>query len=142
MDPVILEKHLVYIAECVRLLRERAHPGDIASDPVQFHFVVHVLQTAAQAAQDIASMIVSQRGLGEPRTNKELFQRLAQDGWISTEDAEAWRQIIAFRNIVVHRYLQVDAAIVRQIAERRTEDLMRFVRLVRARLLELDQARS
>jgi uncharacterized protein YutE (UPF0331/DUF86 family) len=58
MDRVLLEKHLVYVADCVRLLRERGHPDEIASDPVQFGFVVHVLQTAAQAAQDVASMIV------------------------------------------------------------------------------------
>ena len=138
MDRILLEKHLVYVADCVRLLRERAHPNEIASDPVQFHFVVHVLQTAAQAAQDIASMSVAHRGLGEPRTNKELFQRLEQDGWISAEDAEVWRQIIAFRNIVVHRYLQVDSTIVRNIAERRTEDLLRFVHRVRERLQELN----
>jgi uncharacterized protein YutE (UPF0331/DUF86 family) len=53
-----------------------------------------------------------------------------------------WRQIIAFRNIVVHRYLQVDSAVVRNIAERRTEDLLRFVRRVQERLHELDCERS
>lgn len=58
-------------------------------------------------------MIVSLRRLGEPRTNREIFRKLAQDGWITVTDGEAWWGIVSLRNIVVHRYLDVDPIIVR-----------------------------
>jgi uncharacterized protein YutE (UPF0331/DUF86 family) len=33
----------------------------------------------------VASHIVSDERLGEPETNRELFDRLAQHGWLSVE---------------------------------------------------------
>jgi uncharacterized protein YutE (UPF0331/DUF86 family) len=75
MDRTIVEKHLAHIVECVDLLRRLGKPGEVHRDPTQFGFVVHTLQTAVQAAIDAASIIMSERRLGEP--------------------------VIAFRNIVV-----------------------------------------
>ena len=48
-------------------------------------FVLHTLQIAIQAALDVASHIVSDERLGEPETNRELFDRLAQHGWLSVD---------------------------------------------------------
>ena len=134
MDPLVVEKHLIHIVETVDLLRKRARPAALASDPAELYFVVYALQTAVQAAIDVAAIIVSWRRLGEPRTNRELFQKMAQDGWIRAEDVVIWNGIVAFRNIVVHRYLQVDPAVVGTIVEQRLDDLLGFVRQVRDRM--------
>jgi uncharacterized protein YutE (UPF0331/DUF86 family) len=42
--------------------------------------------------------------------------------------------MVAFRNVVVHRYLQVDLTILRRIVERDLDDLLGFVRAVRDRM--------
>jgi uncharacterized protein YutE (UPF0331/DUF86 family) len=41
--------------------------------------------------------------------------------------------MVSFRNIVVHRYLQIDVRIVRSIVERDLDDLLAFVAVVEAR---------
>jgi hypothetical protein len=54
------------------LLRRLARPAEIAHDLREQRFVEHTLQIAIQAALDVASHIVSDQRLGEPRTNREL----------------------------------------------------------------------
>ncbi len=134
MDGALVEKQLAHIVECVVLLRRHGRADQLEHDPVQFGFVVHTLQTAVQAAVDVAAILVSARRLGEPATSRDLFQKLAADGWLGAGSVDGWRRIVSFRNVVVHRYLQVDTAVVRRIVEHHLEDLLAFVRSVRDRL--------
>ena len=55
-------------------------------------------------------------------------------GWITLELAAWCRRMVAFRNVVVHRYLQVDTRIVQSIVERDLDDLLVFVRAIRDRM--------
>ncbi|MCC6782163.1 MAG: DUF86 domain-containing protein [Planctomycetes bacterium] len=50
----------------------------------------------------------------------------------SQEQVEVWRRIVGFRNLVVHRYLEVDPAIVRGMLETSSVDLSDFVRSIRS----------
>jgi len=52
----------------------------------------------------VASHIVSDERLGEPETNRELFDHLAQHGWLPAELAATMGRMAGFRNIVVHGY--------------------------------------
>jgi len=95
---------------------------------------VHTLQLAVQAALDIASRVVSGLRLGEPETNRQLFELLRKAGWLSDPLAATMRDIAGFRNVVVQGYEAVDLGIVRDIAEHRLGDLLDFAAAVRARL--------
>jgi uncharacterized protein YutE (UPF0331/DUF86 family) len=99
-------------------------------------FIEHTLQLAIQAAQDVASHIVSDERLGEPRTNRELFDLLVRGGWMSTEEAVPLGNMVGFRNILVHGYGDVDLAVVRDVLENHLDDLLHFASVVRARLPE------
>ena len=81
-DPELIAKRLAIIETCVRELRELARPPAIPADIREARFVEHTLQIAIQAALDTASHIVSDERLGEPRTNRELFDLLERAGWI------------------------------------------------------------
>lgn len=83
---------------------------------------------------DIGYAIVSDLNLGEPADHRQVFERLAAAGWITAAQAELCRRMVAFRNIVVHRYLQVDVAVLQRIVERDLDDLLGFVRSIRDRL--------
>lgn len=83
---------------------------------------------------DVAYAIASEHNLGEPTDHRQVFDRLAGAGWISTEQAALCRRMVAFRNVVVHRYLQVDLTILQRIVERDLDDLLGFVRSIRDRL--------
>lgn len=118
----------------MRELRTLARPSEIQRDIREQRFVEHTLQIAIQAALDAASHVVSDGRLGEPRTNRELFDLLARGDVIGGELASRLRDMAGFRNILVHGYQDVDLRIVRSIVETRLDDLLAFVQAIRVRL--------
>jgi uncharacterized protein YutE (UPF0331/DUF86 family) len=133
-DPDLIAKKLALIETSVRELRTFGRPADIPVDKVQERFAEHTLQIAVQAVLDVASHIVSDARLGEPRTNRELVDLLERNGWLPPDLAIVIRRMVGFRNILVHGYQVVDVSIVRDIVEHRLEDLLHFVSVIRSRL--------
>lgn len=133
-DADLIHKKLAFIETCVQELRTLARPALIGQDVREERFIEHTLQLAIQAALDVASHIVSDRRLGEPATNRELFRMLQRAGWLSMPLAERCEAMAGFRNILVHGYQRVDLNIVREVVEHRLDDLMAFVTAVRSRL--------
>jgi uncharacterized protein YutE (UPF0331/DUF86 family) len=132
-DPALVAKKLAQIESCLSDLRRLAQPEALATDVREQRFVEHTLQVAIQAALDVASHIVSDRRLGEPRTNRELFDLLQRDGWIEDTLAVALRNMVGFRNVLVHGYDEVDLAVVRDVLTHHLGDLESFVGAVRRR---------
>jgi len=133
-DRELIAKKLALIETCVQQLRQLARPAAIATDVREERFVEHTLQIAIQAALDVASHIVSDERLGEPRTNRELFDLLERQAWVGPEQAATMRRMVGFRNLLVHGYEIVDVRIVVEIVEHRLDDLLGFVAAIRTRL--------
>lgn len=133
-DPELVAKKLALVETCVVELQTIAQPERMAHDVREERFVEHTLQIAIQAAQDVASHIVSDERLGEPRTNQELYRLLAKGDWIDAGLAATMQSITGFRNVLVHGYDDVDLAIVQDAVEHRLDDLLEFVAVIRRRL--------
>lgn len=133
-DAELLDKKLAFIETCVRELRELARPERLADDVREARFVEHTLQIAIQAALDAASYIVSARRLGEPETNRALFDLLRKAGILEEPLAERLYGMAGFRNVLVHGYRDVDLEIVRDILENHLDDLPAFVDAVRTKV--------
>ncbi len=133
-DPDLVAKKLAVIETSVRELRTLARPEEVSRDVKEQRFVEHTLQVAIQAALDVASHVVSDERLGEPRTNRELFTLLARQGLLSVELADRLGRMAGFRNVLVHGYQDVDLAVLRDILVNRLDDLLAFARVIRARL--------
>lgn len=103
-DPGLVAKKLALIETCVEQLRSLSRPEALRSDVREERFVEHTLQVAIQAALDVASHIVSDDRLGEPETNRELFDLLAGAGRIAQPLAATLRDMAGFRNVMVHGY--------------------------------------
>ncbi len=136
-DPELLAKKIAFIETCVSELRRMARPDMMEDDIREERFIEHTLQLAIQAAQDVASHIVSDERLGEPRTNRELFDLLVRAKWITPSEAAPLGNMVGFRNILVHGYGDVDLAVVRDVLDNHLDDLIRFVAIVRGRLPEV-----
>jgi uncharacterized protein YutE (UPF0331/DUF86 family) len=80
-DPALVAKKLAAIETALADLQRLAQPDRLNVDLLQRRFVEHTLQIAIQGALDVASHIVSDNRLGEPKTNREVFSLLAQAGW-------------------------------------------------------------
>ncbi len=133
-DPELVEKKLAFIETRVRELRELADPEQIDRDVREERFVAHTLQIAIQAALDVASHIVSDDRLGEPETNRQLFDLISKHGWLPEELTNTLRAMVGFRNILVHGYQTVDLKIMRDVLENRLGDLLAFVEAIRRRI--------
>ena len=133
-DPELVAKRLAIIETSVRELRELSRPAAIPTDVREARFVEHTLQIAIQAVLDTASHIVSDERLGEPRTNRELFDLLERAGWIPPVLAGALRDMAGFRNVLVHGYDTVDLEIVRDVVEHHLGELLQFADTVRKRV--------
>lgn len=140
-DRPLVEKRLAVIDTCVADLRRLARVDQLETDVRERRFVEHTLQIAIQAALDVASHIVSDRRLGEPATNRELFLLLERDGWVAPELRERLADMAGFRNVLVHGYDDVDLIIVRDVLTNHLGDLVRFAVCITQKLAgEKDQA--
>ena len=127
----LVAKKLALIETCVRELQSLARPEAIRADVREERFVEHTLQIAIQAALDVASHIVSDDRLGEPETNRALFDLLARAGKLPADLAATLRDMAGFRNVIVHGYQDVDLAVVEDVLRNHLGDLLAFVAAVR-----------
>ena len=132
-DPELIAKKLAFIETCVQELRTLARPEAIRHDVRERRFVEHTLQIAIQAALDVASHIVSDERLGEPETNRALFDLLAAAGRLPAGMARTLGDMASFRNVVVHGYRAVDIAVLEDVLKNHLDDLLSFVATVRGR---------
>lgn len=132
-DADLLAKKLARIETYVAELRSLARPEEIQRDLREERFVERTLQLAVQSALDAASHVVSDERLGEPRTNRELFEILERHGWLPPDLAARLRDMAGFRNVLVHGYETVDLGIVEDVVRHRLDDLLAFVSEVRSR---------
>jgi uncharacterized protein YutE (UPF0331/DUF86 family) len=131
-DADLLAKKLARIETHVAELRSLARPEEIRRDVREERFIERTLQLAIQNALDAASHIVSDERLGEPRTNRELFEILERHGWLPPDLAERLRDMAGFRNVLVHGYEAVDLGIVEDVVRHHLDDLVAFVQAVRS----------
>lgn len=134
MDTELVEKKLAFIETCVRELRELAQPAHMADDIREARFIQHTLQLAIQAALDVASHIVSARRLGEPETNRALFDVLRKNGMLEQGLADSLYSMAGFRNVLVHGYADVDLTIIQDILDNHLDDLLSYVSRIRRAL--------
>jgi uncharacterized protein YutE (UPF0331/DUF86 family) len=130
-DPDLIAKKLALIETCVQELRSLARPEALESDVRERRFVEHTLQIAIQGALDVASHIVSDERLGEPETNRELFDLLVKADHLSEELAGNLRAMAGFRNVLVHGYQDVDLGVVEDVLRNHLDDLLSFVAAIR-----------
>jgi uncharacterized protein YutE (UPF0331/DUF86 family) len=133
-DLELIAKRVARIETCVEELRALGQPDRIRADLREERFFEHTLQIAIQSILDVASHIVSEDRLGEPRSNHELIDLLARHAWIGAEQAAALHRMIGFRNVLVHGYEDLDLSILEDIARHRLDDLLAFAQSIRKRI--------
>ncbi len=139
-DVALIGKRLAFIETCLRELRDLADASRLPHDIRERRFVEHTLQLAIQAALDTASHIVSDERLGEPRTNRQLFDLLVQGDWLPADLLPRLDAMTGFRNVLVHGYTDVDLDVVADVLDHHLPDLEAFVGHVRQGLANRDKS--
>ena len=130
-DRDLVAKKLARIVTCLHELRTIACVDRIREDVREKRFVEHTLQIAIQSALDVASHIASDQRLGEPETNRALFQLLVRANVLSSDLARGLAEMAGFRNVLVHGYDDVQAQIVEDVVRHHLGDLDEFVAAVK-----------
>ena len=91
----------------------------------------HHLQIAIQACIDIASHIVATLGLPAPsKETAEVFKSLAKEKIITNEFAEVMKDVVSYRNVIVHGYLDVNRKITYENIQKHLPDLSKFAQYI------------
>lgn len=96
-----------------------------------------LLQIAVECVIDICNLLVSGLRLGLPAEEDDLFEKLAQAGFLSSQMTETARRMKGFRNILVHEYGAVDDVIVYQAVTTELGDFAEFKKEILVALQKL-----
>ena len=102
-----IEKHLERLRPFASLSREAFLKDNVAQDVVEYNFfqiVNHLI--------DIFQHTVVDEEYGFPETAYEAARILFEKGILSNEDVEVFKQMVGFRNVVGHDYINLDKEIV------------------------------
>ncbi len=104
-DDVLINKAAT-VERCVARAREEfdCDPTTFATNFTRQDAAVLNVQRACEAVLDMGQHLVRREGLGVPQSARDVFELLAQSGWISPELSVALKRMVAFRNIAVHDY--------------------------------------
>lgn len=122
-----IEERMDLIEESVRRLKgEKVNPNDF------YHFqgLKHTLQEAVEASIDISSKIISKEGWGRGDSYSDYFITLEENDVINEELKDKLVQMAKFRNLVVHRYMEVEEDELQRIIDEDMRDLINFVEQV------------
>ena len=86
------------------------------------------IQVAVEGCLDIAKIIISSKGLPEPRDNKGVFAVLAEGGIISAESLKFLVPMAGTRNVLVHGYDRVEDNVIYGVMKQHLDDFSVFIK--------------
>jgi uncharacterized protein YutE (UPF0331/DUF86 family) len=121
----VFERRTRRFVETLEILeRLRNTPWErFSSDPEKYGSAERFLQVAVEVLDDLGAHLVARFGAGPVERYRDIPDRLLAAGRLTDEQADVWRRVIGFRNVIVHNYLDVDRAIVFEILTKSLEDL-------------------
>lgn len=129
MNDVIINK-VQSIQRCISRAREEYR---LAGDKFRSDFtrqdaaILNVVRACEQSI-DLANNMLKSRKLGIPTSSSEGFSLLARNNLIPEELAERLKEMVHFRNLVVHQYQAVNMEILEWVLREGYEDLVAFTK--------------
>ena len=76
---------------------------------------------------DVCNLIISQEGLGYPEDNREAIGKLVENEILKKELGDSLKDMISFRNLIVHRYGNIDDSKAYQHLKEGKNDFFEFI---------------
>lgn len=131
MNDVLIAKK-ASLERCVeQVKRYVATPGPIPfeEDFMRQDAVALNIQRACEMAIDMANHLIRVRKLGVPQSTKESFGILGRENVLSLELANSMMKMVGFRNILVHRYQELDVVILKTVIDKGVISMLEFARV-------------
>jgi uncharacterized protein YutE (UPF0331/DUF86 family) len=135
MDRVITRK-LQELQECIRQLRKlQAYSyEEIVDDLEKIWAIERGIQVSIQIIIDVGNYILASIGENQVEDYTNIFDKLGQHGVLPQEFALEIRGMAGFRNILVHRYTEVDLKRVYDVLQNRLDDFMKYIQYIESYL--------
>jgi uncharacterized protein YutE (UPF0331/DUF86 family) len=117
-----LRGHLQKLAILAALSKD-----EFVGDFTKVESAKHLLQVSIECCLDIAHHIVAEEGYRAPANYYDTFAVLHENGILPDAFLPTLRQMVSFRNRVVHLYWEVDDAMVYQIVRENLGDFETYV---------------
>lgn len=132
MDKDVINRKLESLRRCIARITSKL---PITRDELRSNYdlqdiIALNLERAVQTCVDIAAHVLSQTEAPPPSTMAEGFARLAELQVIPLRLAESMQRAVAFRNILVHNYTDINWDIVVDIVTHRRTDFVQFAQAI------------
>ena len=88
------------------------------------------IEIAIEIVIDISAMIVSAQKFGLPSSEENIFEKLVEAKAIDKELGEKLKDMKGFRNILIHRYADVDDELVFENLKNSLDDFIEFKNVI------------
>lgn len=99
---------------------------ELKSEPIKYAGIKYYFQISIECCIDIGAHLVSRLRLRRFEGYKELFTILGEADIIPNEFVLTLREMVGFRNILVHLYWEVDVEKVYEILNKNLNDFEKF----------------
>ena len=132
MDRDVINRKLESLRRCIaRIESKRPIRPDVLRVNYDLQDIIALnLERAVQTCVDIAAHVISQTEPPVPSTMGEGFERLAELQVISPQVATSLQKAVAFRNILVHNYTNINSDIVANILTSYLTDFVQFAQAI------------
>jgi len=135
MDIIITGKLQALEGYLRQLRRFRSYRYDeIEGDLEKIWAIEHGLQVSIQIIIDIGNHILASIGQNQIRDYTDVLSKLGQNNVLPSEFAAEIQGMAGFRNVLVHRYAEVDLKRVYDVLQNRLDDFMKYIGYIRSYL--------
>lgn len=121
----IIDRNLKFLQDVQRLTQKKflASYGDIQATK-------HSLLEIVEACIDVANYVISVKGFTRAESYSEMFATLGRERVLEVGLAESLQEMAKFRDLLVHRYAEVDNTRVLKIVKHNLNDVREFERQI------------
>ncbi|MFQ5865382.1 MAG: DUF86 domain-containing protein [bacterium] len=125
----VVRRHLKDLEQSIVELKKHQNrtEDDLRKDLSFCWSVEHGLQIAIQNMIDIGAHILSSDLKNDWNDYTEVIDKMGQYGMIPKKLSQKIRQFASLRNIIVHRYLDVNLSVIYDVLQNHLEDFKNYI---------------
>jgi len=129
-DNVILNKSAT-IERCIKRVIEeyQGFEKEFLENYTKQDSIILNLERLCQAGIDLAAHLVRINNCGIPQENRELFQLLEKNQFITQKLSKKLQSMVGFRNLAIHDYQEINLDIVQAIIKNNLGDFREFSKI-------------
>ena len=128
-----------YSSDLKIILRNVKSIQQFSSNPQVYYSILHLLQLSIQCLIDMSSRLISLLGARKPKEYSELADILYEEKVLDEDLKKLFRDMIRFRNLLIHIYAKVSPAVVYEIAKERGE---RDIRNIAGKMISVARSKG